>query len=91
MKIFAFASLLFLLASCASTSGVFPVGNGMYRVSTRATWELGGRAGATRMALKEATDYCAAHGGTLRVIKSSGDYGHFEGGTVDLTFTCDKR
>jgi hypothetical protein len=80
-----------LLSACATSSGVFRVGDGTYRISTRATWELGGRAGAMKMALAEATRFCDACGGTLRIVKSSDHYGHFEGGTVDLTFTCDKR
>jgi hypothetical protein len=76
-------------AGCASSSGVFAEGPTTYRVATRATWELGGRAGAVRMALKEATDYCARKDARLRVLPSVEDYGHFEGGTVDMRFTCD--
>ncbi len=87
-----FSSLIcaLLFTGCANSSGVFRVSENTYRISTRATWELGGRTGALRMALKQATDFCRAHGGKrLRVIKSSDDYGHFQGGTVDLTFTCE--
>ena len=43
------------LAACASSSGVFQDSSSSYRVATRATWELGGRAGSVKMALKEAT------------------------------------
>jgi len=79
-----------LMAGCATSSGVFRIDENTYQVSTRATWELGGRAGAKRMALEEATGYCGKQGKVLRVIKSSEDYGHFEGGTVDLLFSCEK-
>ena len=82
------AALISLLG-CASNSGVFSVAPDTYRVATRATWELGGRAGATRMALAEATDFCIKKGQSLRVITNSESYGHFEGGQVDMTFTCE--
>jgi len=81
---------LLLVGACASSSGVFRVGDNTYEVSTRATWELGGRAGAKRMALEEATRYCEGQRKVLRVIRSSEDYGHFEGGTVDLIFGCEQ-
>lgn len=78
-----------LLSACASSSGVFQDSNGSYRIATRATWELGGRAGAIKMALREATDYCAKQGSALKVLSSAEDYGHFEGGTVNMRFTCE--
>ena len=86
--IFAVVLLLQLLAGCASNSGVFQTAPDTYRVATRATWELGGRAGAMRMALEEATRHCSQTGKTVKVINSSESYGHFEGGRVDMTFTC---
>jgi hypothetical protein len=82
--------LLAVLISCASNSGVFRVGQNTYEVSTRATWEFGGRVGAMRMAMEEATKYCSEHGGkNLHVIKHTDDYGHFQGGIVNLTFSCE--
>jgi len=77
-----------LLVGCASSSGVFQVEPDTYRVATRATWELGGRAGAIRMALEEATRHCSQSGKSLKVVNSSESYGHFAGGRVDMTFTC---
>lgn len=81
----------FLLFGCASSSGVFQDSSNSYRVATRATWELGGRAGAVKMALKEASDYCAKQGANLNVLSSAEDYGHFEGGTIDMRFSCEPR
>jgi len=89
LKALFFIALLLFLSGCANSSGVFRVGDNTYRVSTRATWELGGRAGAMRMALEEGTQHCEAQHKALHVIKSSEDYGHFEGGTVDLLFSCE--
>ena len=79
------------LTACASSSGVFPDSSNTYRIATRATWELGGRAGAVKIALQEATDYCTKQGATLKVLTSAEDYGHFEGGTVDMRFTCERH
>lgn len=77
-----------LTAACSNSSGVFQTGPGLYEVSTRATWELGGRAGAKRMALEEATRHCSQQGKALQVENAREAYGHFEGGTVELTFAC---
>jgi hypothetical protein len=79
-----------LLVSCASNTGVYRVGENTYQVTTRATWEPGGRVGAMRMAMQEATKFCSEHGGRqLKVIKETDDYGHFQGGIVNLTFSCE--
>jgi predicted small secreted protein len=85
------AATIAILAGCASSSGVFQDSSSTYRIATRATWELGGRAGAVKMALKEATEFCAKQGATLKVISSAEDYGHFEGGTVDMRFSCERQ
>jgi hypothetical protein len=82
------ALLAIALAGCASNSGVFQVSPETYRVATRATWELGGRAGAVKMALTEATEHCKKSGKGSNVLESAENYGHFEGGRVDMTFTC---
>ena len=82
-------SAISFISACANNSGVFRVGENQYQVSTRATWELGGRAGAKRMGLEEATKHCAESGKSVRLVKSVENYGHFEGGTVDLTFSCE--
>lgn len=37
--------ILVVLSGCASSSGVFRVDDNKYQITTRATWELGGRAG----------------------------------------------
>lgn len=78
------------VSGCANNSGAYQIGDNQYQVATRATWELGGRAGAKRMALESATEKCSNIGKTVKVINSVEDYGHFEGGTVELTFSCEK-
>ncbi|HDT6077952.1 hypothetical protein NG896_09525 [Aeromonas veronii] len=78
-----------LLAACSNSSGVFRTGENQYEISTRATWELGGRAGAKKMALEEATAHCQKEGKRLNLLNQSEGYGHFEGGTIDLQFSCE--
>jgi len=90
MKKIMFLMAALFLSACATSSGVFRIDENTYQVSTRATWELGGRAGAKRMALEEATRFCDGQRKALRVIKSSEAYSHFEGGTIDLIFSCDQ-
>ena len=90
-KSVAAASVAFALVACASSSGVHQDSANSYRVATRSTWEIGGRAGAVKMALKEATAFCAKQGATVKVLTSVEDYGHFEGGTVDMRFSCEPQ
>lgn len=78
-----------LLMACSNSSGVFRTGENKYEISTRATWELGGRAGARKMALEEATVHCQNEGRKLKLLEQSEGYGHFEGGTVNLQFSCE--
>ena len=85
----AIVACLALIAGCANNSGAFQIGDNQYQVATRATWELGGRAGAKRMALEEATKKCSSLGKSVKVTNSVENYGHFEGGTVELTFSCE--
>ena len=79
-----------VVTACANSSGVFRIDDNKYQITTRATWELGGRAGAKRMALEQATRHCDTQHKVLHVLKSLEDYGHFEGGTVDMTFSCEE-
>lgn len=90
LKLATLLTALLLVTACANSSGVFRVDDNNYQIATRATWELGGRAGARRMALEQATRYCETQHKALRVLRSSEDYGHFEGGTVDMTFSCEE-
>ena len=87
ITVISLASVL-TLVGCASNSGVLQVAPDTYRVATRATWELGGRAGALQMALSEANAHCQKIGKVPNVLHSSDSYGHFEGGRVDMTFNC---
>ena len=45
-----------------NNSGVYRIGENTYQVATHATSELGGRVGAMRIAVQEATKYCSEHG-----------------------------
>ena len=90
LKLATLLTALLLVTACASSSGVFRVDDNKYQITTRATWELGGRAGAMRMALEQATRHCDTQHKALHVLRSSEDYGHFEGGTVDMTFSCEE-
>lgn len=81
--------ILLLLTACSNSSGVFRTGENQYELSTRATWEFGGRTGARKMALEEATKYCEKEGKRLNLLDKKEGYGHFEGGTVDLKFGCE--
>ena len=89
MRATLFIVVSLLLVGCSNNSGVYAVAPNTYQVSTRATWELGGRTGAKQMALSEGTRYCERQGKALHVLNSQESYGHFEGGTVDLVFTCE--
>jgi hypothetical protein len=61
--------LLGVLVSCASNSGVFRVGENKYEVSTRATWEFGGRVGAIGYAMHDTR----SHDAVIRVYDDGGN------------------
>jgi hypothetical protein len=68
-KVWIFASLstAILLAGCASSTGVLPVGPDTYSISAGASAARGGLTGARGAALKEAGEYCAKAGKQILV------------------------
>lgn len=72
-------SLCIIFSGCANTSEIFRTSENTYQVTARATWELGGKAGARAMALKAASIKCESLDKYLNVISAEEDYGHFSG------------
>ena len=60
-------STAIMLAGCASSTGVLPVGPDTYSITTGASSARGGMAGARGTALKEAGEYCAKAGKQILV------------------------
>lgn len=62
MKIFFFIAICSVLASCSSTTGIVPIGNGIYMSSTQ-DYSLNWHGGKVKADLyKEAAQFCAALG-----------------------------
>lgn len=60
-----------LLSACTHTSGVVPIGSDIYMISRS---EKGFDTTGSRVkadALKEANEYCAAHGKTIEIVKTT--------------------
>lgn len=88
MKFFMLFGLL-LFTACAQSSGVLKMGPDTYSVSVHAAPARGGEAGAKKIALMEANQYCLNLNQEIMVTNtSSGASSHFPGGTVDITFLC---
>jgi hypothetical protein len=81
----------FLLAGCASNSGVVPIGPDTFMVSRQASTGFGGLGTLKADAFGEAGRYCTKEGKYVRVIntnESQGPYvfGHFP--RAEVQFMC---
>ena len=79
------------LAGCAATTGVRPYGPGVFAVSEMRAPVLGGAAEAQRVAVGEASAFCAQSGRTFAPISMTpGGYPGSPYGPVDFTavFAC---
>jgi hypothetical protein len=79
------------VAGCAGTTGIYPVGPGVWSVSEMRAPALGGGAEAQRVALLEASGFCGVNGMQYSPVASGP--GGFPGspyGPVSFTvsFTC---
>jgi len=80
-----------LLAGCATTSGIVPIGPNTYLLSEMRAPAAGGGPEAQRAVLAEATAFCAAHGLTFVPIflRPDGDpTTPYYPTAYDATFRC---
>jgi hypothetical protein len=75
--------IVLLLAGCSTTSGVMESEGGTYLISARASWELGGTAGANSAAYAEAQRFCAVK--ALRPIVLNASERDLSGGGGAIT------
>lgn len=80
-----------LLAGCGLSSGIVPVGPGVYALSEMRAPVRGGGVEAHRVVFTEATGFCQQHGLRLRILdlRPDGDPRMQEWPTAfDMTFQC---
>lgn len=87
MRSFVAIAAVLALAGCASSSGVFPMENGSYRISTTAITSFGGAATARQAAIRDATAHCASQGKRMVVTETTND-SQITQGSSDVTFRC---
>jgi hypothetical protein len=75
------------LSACASSSGVYRVGEGTYRITSSAWTSMGGEGTAKASAIRAANDACAKEH-LKAIIVDEGKDAQFTGATVDVTFKC---
>jgi hypothetical protein len=76
------------VAGCASSSGVYQVSPGTYRITTTAITSYGGKGTATGAAAKTAAAECAKSGKQVHIMDESSD-AQFTQASVSLTFRCE--
>ena len=89
--LFLSAPLALGLAGCGATSGIIPVGPGMYVVSEMRAEALGGGARAREVVLAEAAGFCHQQGRGVSILdlQPGGDpRGHYWPTAFDATFQC---
>ena len=82
-------SAAFLLAGCAASSGVIPIGNDTYSISLRDNGPMASLGSLKAKAYKDATSFCAAKNKTLQVLRSNDvprSLGQFP--ETEVQFTC---
>lgn len=77
----------FLIAACASSSGVMDMGNGNFRVSASAFTSMGSTGAAERQAADDAKAWCKSRGLSMQATDDKSDANIAEG-NVTLTFKC---
>ena len=81
--------LIALLCGCAQSSGVLKLGPDTYTVQVHAAPARGGEAGARKIALTEANEYCTSQSKEILVTNTnSGASTHLPGGTMEVIFLC---
>ena len=90
MKCLVFTAALFL-ASCATNSGVVPMGRDLFMVSRQAATGFGGMGDLKAKTLRDAEAHCAASHQTFEVVgtsESKPPYILANYPRVELTFRC---
>jgi len=89
MKLYILASC-FLIAGCATSTGVVPIGQDTYMISGSAN-RAGGSSGAVvkANAFREATQFCAETGKKLQVVSThQTDIGFGVNASAEIQFMC---
>lgn len=71
------------ITGCASSSGVLPMGPDTYSISVTASPARGGKDGARRIAITDASDFCSSKGKEILVNNFSSG-----GMSSELVFQC---
>ena len=69
--VMALSAAVFLMGGCTTTSGVLPVGNGNFTVTTGASPGAGGLSESKKIAYSEASAYCDKQGKKIAVVNES--------------------
>lgn len=88
MRLIATMAAALAVSGCASSSGVYAVEGGSYRVSSSAITSFGGAGTAKSKALKLATAQCSKIG-KRPVVTSDATDANITGASVDVTFRCE--
>ena len=80
-------TIALLATGCASSSGVFQVGEDTYQITTTAITSFGGAGSARASAIRTATEHCAQLGKRPLVLDATTD-SQFTQGSSDVTFRC---
>lgn len=81
-----------LITSCASNTGILPIGEGRYFIAKQAATGFLGTGGIKTDSLMEAASYCTSQKKELNILNLHENDGPFILGRyprVELTFVCD--
>lgn len=81
-------ALALLVGGCATSSGIYEVQPGLYKMTSSAFTTLGGAAQAKGTAYKAATDKCAGMGKHMSMVDQTAETAN-DDASVDITFRCE--
>lgn len=79
------------LTACSSTTGVVPIGSGMYMLGAQDGWAYTGSSVKADL-YRQATDFCGRQSKDVEPVNSHGqDYGLGQYASAEIQFRCVER
>lgn len=80
-----------VLGACSSTTGIVPIGSGMYMLGAQDGWAYTGSSVKADL-YHQANDFCARDGKQVEPVNSRGqDYGLGQYASAEIQFRCVER
>lgn len=87
MKIIGPILCTLLIAACTTTTGVVPIGSGVYMLGEQAGWDYSGSKVKARL-YQQASEYCATKGAKVVPVNSAAQDAGWQYASAEIQFRC---